>query len=433
VSVDLSTFDLSDLCRAVTAWWQEQVRVQGLVEVEELALAISRELAQTMLTSGLKSMSGRASYLGTGQPCCCGETARFVGYRSRWVKTLCGEVRVERAYYHCHHCGTGNLPWDGAQGLNGRVWSPGAKALVVEVCGRLTYAEGTELLQRVAGLSVEESSEQEIMQEVGARLRAEEASDIEAHFEREEPVVTDDRPERLYVSIDAAKAHTDGAWHDVKVGAVYAARKGATGIDEAAQQRYVAAEEHCEAFGRRLYLRALQSGLGHAGEMVVLGDGAEWIWNQANEQFAGSIEILDYWHACEHIWSVARSLYGEGSPQGQRWAREHCHRLKEKGPSSLLRALRRRQVRSAGQREVLRLERGYFTKNQRRMRYPAFRKRGLMIGSGPVEAGCKVVVGQRLKGAGMRWSGSGADAVLAVRTALLNREYDRIARHASAA
>jgi hypothetical protein len=167
--------------------------------------------------------------------------------------------------------------------------------------------------------------------------------------------------------------------------------------------------------------------------VVALGDGADWIWNQVNEHFGGCIEILDYYHACEHVWKLAHALYGEGSPQGERWARGHCRTLKEQGPTYLLRAMKRRVAKTATARETLRLERAYFTTHRRRMRYPAFRKEGLMIGSGPVEAACKVVVGQRLKGAGMRWTAAGADAMLAVRTALLNGETDRIACCARAA
>src|SRR5438874_13150754 len=111
----------------VAEWWQGNVRVETLEEAEEVALAISRELGQSMLEAGVSATAGRASYQGTHSACRCGSRARFVGYRERWVQTLCGEVRVRRAYYHCARCGTGQLPWDRAQGLNERLWSPAAK------------------------------------------------------------------------------------------------------------------------------------------------------------------------------------------------------------------------------------------------------------------------------------------------------------------
>lgn len=433
MTADLSTLDLSDLRRMVTEWWQAHIEASTLAQAEEVALSISRDLAQAMVESGVGAQSGRASYAGGQLACRCGERARFVGYRERWLQTLCGEVRVARAYYHCAACATGQLPWDRAQGLNERLWSPGVKALAAEVGARLPYREAAHLLERVLGYTLEESSLQEVVQEMGERLRAEDAALIERQFEGGEPEESSARPERLYISLDAGKAHTDGAWHDIKVGAVYAGRRGADGLDEATELRYEAIGEGSEAFGRRVYRRAVAAGLEHAKQVVALGDGADWIWNQVNEQFGGCIEVLDYYHACEHVWRLSHALYGEGSPQGQRWAREHCRTLREKGPTCLLRAMKRRVAKTPAAREALRRERSYFAAHRRRMRYPAFRKAGLMIGSGPVEAACKVIVGQRLKGAGMRWTSAGADAVLAVRTALLNGETDRIARLARAA
>lgn len=429
----ISPSALADLQDQVREWCQQHVQPHSVAEAEELAQAITRQLAQTIVETGVQKLAGRASYLGTRQPCPCGGKARFLDYRPRWLHTVCGEVKVKRAYYHCAGCGCGASPWDRQQGLNRRVWTPAAKALVNEVCVRVSYGEGTQLLERMVGLRIEESSAQDLVHEIGERLRAEEDADLEACFERYEPVAAEAEPERLYISMDAAKAHTEGAWHDVKVGAVYEGRRGPKGFDEAHRLRYVARQEEAEWFGRRVYLRALRSGLEQAGQVVVLGDGASWIWNLAAEHFPECIEILDYYHACEHVWALARVLYGEGNPTGKRWAKGHCRTLKKHGPESFLRALRRRKPDTPEQAEALRLESGYFETNEHRMRYRQFREQGMMIGSGPVEAGCKVVVGQRLKRAGMRWTQAGADAVLAVRTAVLNEEYDRVARLAHAA
>ena len=142
---------------------------------------------------------------------------------------------------------------------------------------------------------------------------------------------------------------------------------------------------------------------------------------------------MDYWHASEHIHALARAAYGEGSARAERWARDHCRRLKEHGPRPLLRALRRLRPDNAQQAEAIRLELRYFGNNRARMQYAQFRARGLMIGSGPVEAACKVVVGARLKQSGMRWAAAGADALLAVRTTILSGQHERIRQAARAA
>ena len=203
--------------------------------------------------------------------------------------------------------------------------------------------------------------------------------------------------------------------------------------DRAGPKRYVAKQEEAAEFGARVYVAACQAGLAGAQEVIVVGDGADWIWNLAAEHFGEATEVLDYYHAAEHIWKLVPALYGEGSAAGKRWAETRCRALQAQGPRGLLRALGRRVAKDASQAEALRLARGYFQKHRARMQYPSFRKRGLMIGSGPVEAGCKVVVGQRLKGTGMHWSVQGADAMLAVRTAVLSGQEQRIAQAARAA
>ena len=453
---DSSRLDLAALRQAVVTWWEAQGEELPLAAAEELALTLGRLVAQALLEAALARTTGKHSYQGTQVPCAaCGAPARFVGYRPRWLRTLCGDQRVARPYYHCAACAHGTLPWDAASGLNERIFSPGLKALVAECCARLTHREVETLLSRVLGLAVEESSQQEIVGEVGARLRAAEAAQQAACFERWEalpPTVTAP-PERLYLGIDAAKAHTGGAWHEVKCAVLYPGlpppaprrhRVGGAGAggadpgrpptwDRAGPKQYVACQEDVGAFGRRVYVAALEAGLAQAAQVIVLGDGADWIWNLAAEHFHGATEIVDYYHAAEHIWKLVPVLYGEGSAQGKRWAEARCQDLREHGPQGLLRALGRRRPKDPAGQEAVRLARGYFRTHRHRMEYPRFRAQGLMIGSGPVEAACKVVVGQRLKGAGMRWSTAGADAMLAVRTAVLSGDDARLARAAWAA
>ncbi len=422
----------SDLQAVVREWVSNNVKVNLFEEAEQVAQVVGKLAGEAAIEASTRQIDEKATYEGATIPCQCGAKARFKGYRRRWVVTLHGEVEVKRAYYYCDSCARGWLPWDAAQGLNASQWSPRFKALAAELCARLHYQEASQLLEQLQGIRIEESSLMDIVAEVGGRLRAADAEEIRGHFEYGEQVVSGAAPQRLYVSMDATKAHTDGQWHDIKTGVVYEAQP-CSGQDRAQTASYVAAQEPAEEFGERLYMHAMKRGLWNAREVVVIGDGAEWIWNQAQMHFPKSTGIIDYYHACEHIWDLSRELYGEGSPQGQRWARAHCHILKAKGPVNLLRALRRRKAKTRLQVEAIRLAQHYFNINRQRMNYPAYLARGMMIGSGPVEAACKVVVGQRLKQSGMRWSGVGADAILAIRTATLNREHDRIELLARAA
>ena len=428
-----STNALNSLRRFVTVWTQENVTSASLAEIEEVAETIKRVVGQVVVEAALKQATGKKTYRGTSVTCSCASAARFVGYRTRWVKTVAGEAECKRAYYHCRSCARGRLPWDEEQGLDAQVWSPQLKALVAEVCAHVPYGAGVGLLERMGCVRLEESSAEQIVSDVGARLRESEQRKL-THWKEtdEESLPAASRAGRLYIGIDAAKAHIDGSWHDVKVATLCEAESGKEGRDHPVRSAYIAAREECDSFGWRVYSEARERGLERFASCVVIGDGAEFIWNQAALHFPRSTQIVDFWHACEHIWSLSRSLYGPESEQGKRWARERISSLKECGPAPLLRALKRRKPASIEAKESLRIETGYFRKNRTRMNYPVYRSSGMMIGSGIVEAGCKIVVGQRLKQSGMRWKNKGADAMLAVRTAVLSKQLDRLKQCARA-
>jgi hypothetical protein len=443
---------VADLRAFVEGWCQEHLRAESLAAAEAQADQVAQLVGAAVLTAGVLSCGTRAGYTGPQRPCGCGARARFVGYRRRWVRSRWGEVGVERAYYHCAACHQGEAPWDREQGLDQSVLTPRLKAWLADGCARLPYREVAALLERGWGLCVAESTLEATTLAVGQRLRAAEEDQVQALFERNQlpraaPSLARVVGGRFYVSMDAAKAHTDGAWHDIKVGACYRGERTVGDLhaeradadepsaDRPADTQVLARQEEAGAFGRRLYTQALRLGVERAAQVVVVGDGAEWIWNVADTQFSDSVQILDFFHACERVWEVARLLYADADGKGERWAEERCRKLAREGPVGLLHSLRQHESRAAARPEVqegLRRARGYFETHRPRMQYPRYRAAGMMIGSGPVEAACKTVVGQRLKGSGMRWSGEGADAMLAVRTAVLNGEYDRIAAYARA-
>ena len=144
--------DRHHLLDEVRQWCQQHLQVSSLQEAEELAVAISREVGQAIVEQGAKQIDGKATYDGCSMACGCGRKAKFKGYRPRFVVTLAGGVRVERAYYHCRHCRTGAMPWDAREGLTGLQWTPGVKSLVGQLVGRLAYAESVELLGLTTGL-----------------------------------------------------------------------------------------------------------------------------------------------------------------------------------------------------------------------------------------------------------------------------------------
>jgi hypothetical protein len=187
---------------------------------------------------------------------------------------------------------------------------------------------------------------------------------------------------------------------------------------------YVAAIETATEFGKRIYLEAVHRGWNRAQKQVVIADGAEWIWNIVDEHFSGAIQIVDLFHAREHLWELVRKLHPNQQAQQKRWVMRQQDKLDNGQIEKLVRSLKATAASTPELAAVLQTEADYFQNNAERMRYPTFRRQHLFVGSGVVEAGCKTVVGSRLKQSGMFWTVRGANAILALRCCLLNGRFE---------
>jgi len=426
----------------------------SLAEAESAVTKIVEALAPFMLEQLLQPSTGRHTYQGTALACPCGEQARFVGYRKRVLLGLWGSVRVQRAYYHCAHCHTGQLPWDQKQGLDASDFTPALKAQVAEVMAHLPYRSGVSLLERLRGVHLPPSSAEQIVLEVGGRLQQEDQQQASACQQWAQAAlayqwgVSETPPpvpvgayrarhgvcgKRLYISLDGAMAHLDGDWHEVKCGLVYTVDKNATAQDTLLERAYTAAAQSAEEFGWQLAALAQAWQADVYAELIAIGDGAKSNWSVFAKHFPRALQILDFLHASQHLFAAAEAVFGKGNEVARTWWQSWSQTLKEQGPFPVLAELATLQAPTAQAQEDLERERAYLQSNALRMDYPGYRARGLMIGSGPVEAACKVIVGQRLKQAGMRWSRAGAGAVLALRTRVLSGEYETIQKVARAA
>ncbi len=360
-------------------------------------------------------------------PRCPGCTRRTPphSWRSRQVRTTCGVVQLVRPYYVCAACHCGFSPVDVTLALAPRAHiSAALRAWLVALGATTSFRHAATLLADLTGLCVSAETLRQHTEEVGQAVEAAQQAAI-AHTQATQapPAPEEPAPGMLVVETDGVMVRFLDGWHEVKVGLVAGQEHGSL-----VAPSYVAAREGPAHFGPRLLTEAARRGaltivgwagpltgrgLAHLRPVVVLGDGAAWIWNLAADHFGAAIEVVDYYHATEHIWTVARALHSTETTAAA-WAQPLCRALLAEGPTPLLAAFTAAQPATAEAREVLRRERGYFQTHAARMDYPAFRAAGLPIGSGAVESSARHLVQQRLKRAGCRWSEVGAQAVLSL-------------------
>ena len=204
-------------------------------------------------------------------------------------------------------------------------------------------------------------------------------------------------------------------------------------VRDAASTTYIGAIETAEAFGPRIFAEAMRRGVTRAKQVIVLGDGAHWIWGIAEEHFHGAIQIVDLYHAREHLSELGKVLYGSGSASSKAWSAARSEELDAGAVEQVVAAMKRLRPRQAESQEEVRKAIGYFERNADRMRYAQFCSQDLFVGSGVMEAGCRTIVGQRLKQSGMRWTVRGANSIIALRCAQLSGRWEEFWEACSAA
>lgn len=357
----------------------------------------------------------------------CGALVRMHSRRPRTVQTRCGALSFTRSWYHCTRCGHGFSPADRTLRLPARARiSPALQAWLVRLNVSTTQREAAALLTELTGLTVGMDTIREHTTAVGTAVAAADAATI-GHVQAsgESAVPVEPVPGHLVVEADGAMVRYDDGWHEVKVGVVGGVVDGAL-----TAASYVAAREAAEQFGPRLLAEAARRGalqvvrwegpLTRPGLAVlppvhVVGDGAHWIWNLAADHFGERTEVVDFYHAAEHVWTVARAVFAQETAEAAAWAHARIEELKKQGGRPVHAALFALTAPTTTATEVLRVERGYFTTNLARMAYPALQAQRLPIGSGAVESSAKHVVQQRMKRPGQRWSCRGGRAMLALR------------------
>jgi len=400
------------------------------LEAVEMATRASLHRAGAAVLSALlgecASHSARAD-------CGCGRAARFHDTRPRRLLTVLGPVRFQRSYYLCPHCHGGHSPRDRELDIEDTEYSPGVRRMMAVTGSESSFDRSREQLQLLAGIEVTAKAVERHAEDIGADIEAREQEAIRRAKQLELPAVCAPAVPVFYIEMDGTgvpvvKAETEGRAGKIegqpahtregKLGCVFTqtliGREGRPVRDEDSTS-YVAAIEPAEEFGLRLYTEAWRRGWRRAGKKVVIGDGAVWIWNLADQHFPGAIQIVDLYHARQHLWELSAKLFTEDQKARKRWMARCLDRLERGKIEGLVKILRDLHPDALELARIVANEAEYFQRNAARMRYPAFRAQGLFVGSGVVEAGCKEVIGSRLKRSGMFWTVRGANAILALR------------------
>jgi hypothetical protein len=419
-------------------------RKSGRLDLEAIEMAVRSALHHAGAAALTELLQFPAPAAAQRQiPCACGHSAPYRGLRSKPLLTAVGPAEVSRPYYLCPHCHTGQFPADAELDIVETELSPGVRRMQAVVGQEVPFDHGRQRMKLLADLEVNAKSVERTAEAVGEDIARQEQGEIRRALQWDLPMVVGEPVPVLYVEMDGTgvpvvkketvgrQGKTEGQpahTREVKLGCVFTQTKWdeeGYAIRDPDSTTYVGAIETSDEFGKRLYLEAWKRGWSRAENKVVLGDGAEWIWNIANQHFPGAIQIVDLYHARQHLWELARKLHPNDEVHQKAWIKVHQKRLLDKGKiEQLVAALRALPSANPEVAEKIRTEADYFERNAERMRYPKFRRQHLFVGSGVIEAGCKTVIGSRLKQSGMFWTVRGANAIIALRCCHLNGRFE---------
>ena len=379
-----------------------------------------------------------SDHAGAELPCDCGEPAQYRGRHEKTFESVLGPLRLERAYYHCDRCQGGFCARDRALRLELFSLTPGVLRMTGSAAALVSFQESSSLLHELAGVKVSISQVQRAAEALGEAIAADERVCVDRMGEIAPTMYLGmdgtGVPMRPAEVADRVGKQPDGSakTREAKVVTVWTAEardEAGKPVRDPGSITYSAAIESAAVvdtslkrsdLAERVLREATRRGFTEALRYAVLGDGSSWIWNTATELFPQAIQILDRYHAKEALHRTAQSIFSVTSAEAKPWATARCTELDDGKLQAIISALRP-HIGSCNEAAKCAT---YIIRNRRRMRYPKFHAQGLCTSTGVLEAGCKVAIGTRLKRAGMHWSVSGANAIIALRCAKLSGRFE---------
>ena len=395
-------------------------------------------LRSAVLLAGARLLEGMLEGVGSGRTdkpidCSCGARMESHGRKEKKIKTILGDVCFRRSHFLCPSCGESTFPGDEILDVVGTMFSPGTRRLMARAGHRDTFKEGRGDLFDYAQIQVHAKDVERVAEATGKA--------VEAWHQNERRIILDEeeKPEPvaplplLYISYDGTGVpmvpwettgrkgkQPDGTskTREVKLGCVFTQ----TTVDDRGRPvrddestTFVGAIENSQDFGWRIYAEAVRRGLEDAQKVVVIADGARYNWEIASMHFPQAIQIVDLYHAREHLHDLCVLLSSGGEESLTKLETRWRTFLDEDKLDRILREAKKRMPKNEQKRQDVEKQIGYFANNAARMRYRKFRAQCLFVGSGVIEAGCKTIIGMRLKQSGMQWTVRGANSIISLR------------------
>ena len=404
-------------------------------------------LRAAVLSAGARVLEGLLEGIGSGKGhgavvCKCGSRMGSQGLRNKELLTILGPVTYGRSMFQCPVCQGTRYPGDEELDIVETTRSPGVRRMLARAGSQSTFKEGHEDLRIYAGLEVNAKEVERVAEGIGQQMERWSHEERREVLQQNEPGQLDKTLPILYVCYDGTgvpmtqeelrgrrgkQADGSAKTREAKLGCVFTqTTTDAKGfpVRDPDSTSFVGAIESAERFGWRIYGEALRRGLAKAQRVVVLGDGAEWIKNVAEMHFPEATLIIDLYHGREHVSELCKILFGPNEKQiGHQRIRWWTDLDAGKVEKIILQA-RQKLPQDPESRKKTEAQIHYLEKNKERMRYAQFRAQGLFVGSGVVEAGCKTIIGQRLKRSGMEWSTRGANAIISLRCMIKSNRFE---------
>jgi hypothetical protein len=399
---------------------REGVELSEDIGQAEIAL---RDRMQRIAAKALEQhLNGRRlGYEGSYRPCPCGGRQRFVEHRRKILQTCVGTIEFRRAYYRCS-CGTSCLPYDEKIKLGAGQVSPGLAKSAALLGTQEPFESAARMLHELTGQRLSESTIERLTEQVGAKVAEAEQAQA-ARIRSWDAPAAEHHPDTLYVAVDGVMVRENDGFHEAKTVTCYWDTP-----DGKRESRYRVRFESAAEFATFVWALACRCGAKMAQQIVLLADGAKWIWEHVAPLLEGAICIVDWYHALEHLWTCGRALHGEQTPETTMWVKTLEALLWDGHVREIVRRLENelKRTRAPDKRVAIEVLVTYLKNQDDRLAYDKFRERGLDIGSGRVEAACKNVVAVRMKRSSMRWSRYGSQSTLSLRVAWINAQWDQV-------